>query len=469
MTRYATYLALAALLALLMPALATTAVAEEETETVPGPRNLEVETKDAPAAKPEVIPFNPANFELLPLDDVERVRMWREHPTLMTRLTVLGNRAKKLREQYYKRKNKNDAGSKKLTNQIEQLKSNVGRIMAAAKDTLAEYGVTPEVLALLEQAPRDQMYRIERYAHSLVLSIDLEPKQRALFERIVPEVNGAYYSLIAQRRRLDLVAKQTEVDKDRANALRRTFDQQLRWNDKRFWMLVDYVLDEEQRLALKERLPTKFQRIQNGIEHLYQLEGITPSQGARAKSILTEFEAEAAPDQALVKRARSMRGRSDITAADRKRMQTEIKEANERLQDLQLHMARAFKEVLTDKQEALYKGIPPRLSHVDRRRDFRYIFDGMPFSAEQERKIGALRKLHRETQRRMQKEVGEIRRKGTDFGADSPQMEMMNMEMAGVAAKGYALQRKVIGEVFTDILVPDQVSGWLLGYYGKVR
>ena len=46
---------------------------------------------------------------------------------------------------------------------------------------------------------------------------------------------------------------------------------------------------------------------------------------------------------------------------------------------------------------------------------------------------------------------------------------MMQMEMAGVAAKGYAIQRRAIGHVLLNVLSDDQVSGWVLGYYGKVR
>ncbi|MDJ0973732.1 MAG: hypothetical protein QNJ98_04675 [Planctomycetota bacterium] len=464
-------LMLALMVGLVLPA---PAFAGDEETPVPGPRNLDLEAEEAPAqpkpeAKPEPRSFNPANFELLPLDDVERLKLARDHPTLATRLTVLANRGKKLQGQYYRRKNKNDDGSKKLQQQIRQLSTQIGRLMAAAEGTLTEYGITPEVLDLVETAPRDGHYRVQRYAHSLVLSIDLDDDQRALFERIVAEVNGATYALAAQRKRLDLALKQTEVDTDKVRALRRTFDQQLNWNDRRFWMLVDYVLTDDQRFALKERLPTSYQRIQNGLEHLYQLEGITPSQGARATALVTEFEAEAAPDQALVKKNQQQLKSRDVKGADRKALREESKAANERLQELQLSLAKGFKTLLTEEQIKIYKAIPPRLSHVDRRRNFNYVFDGMPFGHGQQRELNQLKRKYRSEQQAMQRELAEIRRKGSDFGADSPQMEMMQMEMAGVAAKGYAIQRRAIGHVFLNVLAADQVSGWVLGYYGKVR
>lgn len=467
-----------ALLGLIVLPVTTSAFAGDEETPVPGPRNLDENepappAKTEPAPKPEAEaapkPFNPANFDLLPLGDVERLTLYREHPTLATRLTVLANRGKKLQKQYQKRKNKNDDGGRKLAQQIRQTGLAVGKLMAASMDVLKEYGITEEVLRLVETAPKDGHYRVQRYAHSLVLTLDLDDTQRKLFERIVPEVNGATYALGAQRRRLDLALKQSEVDKDRRNGLVRTFDQQLNWNDKRFWMLADYVLDDAQRLALKERLPTSYQRIQNGLEHLYQLEGITPSQGARAQSIVTEFEAEAAPDQALVRKSQQQLRAKGTSGADRRAIRLEVKAANERLQDLQIHMAKAFKKVLSEKQIELYKAIPPRLSHVDRRRNFNYVFDAMPFSAEQQKELNKMKRSYRSEQQVMQRELADIRRKGADFGADSPQMGMMQMEMAGVAAKGYAIQRKAMGHVFTSVLHPDQVSGWVLGYYGKVR
>lgn len=463
-------LPLCLLLALI--ALPVSAFADEEAP-VPGPRALDEAkpTDAAPAAKKPApaAPFDPAHFDLLPLSDAHKLKLYAEHPALATRLTVLGGRGKRLNDQLARRKNKMDAGSKKLRRQIGQIAKSIGQTLQNNADVLRPYGITPEVLELVKTAPSDGLYRVDRYAHSLVLSLDLTEKQRALFERIVPQVNGAYYALFAQRRRMNLVARQSEVEKEDAQRLAATIDAELRWNDKRFWMLCDYVLDDAQRLALKLRLPTRFQRIQNGIEHLYQLQGITPSQGARAKSILTEFEAEAAPDQALTKRIQAQLRDRSLDAEKRKALQKERGEAGKRLQGLQLYISKAFKELLTERQYDLYRAIPPRLSHVDRRRDFRYVFDGMPFKAEQTAKLNGLKRAYRKEQADMQKKLGEIRGKSADFGSDSPQMEMMQMEMAGVAAEGYALQRKALGQVFLNILTPSQVSGWVLGWYGKVR
>jgi hypothetical protein len=65
--------------------------------------------------------------------------------------------------------------------------------------------------------------------------------------------------------------------------------------------------------------------------------------------------------------------------------------------------------------------------------------------------------------------VRDIQRKGADYGPDSPQMGMMQMEMASVAAEGETVRREAIGRIFMDILTADQVSGWTLGFYGQMR
>ena len=52
----------------------------------------------------------------------------------------------------------------------------------------------------------------------------------------------------------------------------------------------------------------------------------------------------------------------------------------------------------------------------------------------------------------------------TDF-----RLFMMQMEMAGVASEGAAIQRQLIGRVFRDVLTQDQVSAWVLGLTGRSR
>ena len=208
-------------------------------------------------------------------------------------------------------------------------------------------------------------------------------------------------------------------------------------------------------------------KVANAIEHLYALPGLTASQGTRLKSILTEMEAEMAPDQALVKRNQTFMRKAGKD--EKKALQKENQAAYTRLQDLQLYASTAMKEVLTEAQYQAYLAIPPNISNNERKQRAKRLLEGLPFSAEQELAYKGLEREYRQKGREIQKRVRDIQRKGSDYGPDSPQMGMMQMEMAGAAAEGQVLQREAMGRLFIDVLTHDQISGWVLGFYGPMR
>ncbi len=431
-----------------------------------GPAFADGDAAPEPKAAPAVS-FDPKNFELLPLNDIERAKLNREHPTIVQRLQYLGKRSAKLDKQYQDRKNKRDDGSKKLLKERDRVRAQVGKLMATALETLEPYGVNTHVLELIEQAPQGPA-RVERYAQRLVLALpSLDDVQREMFEEIVAQVDGAYLALQAERNRLDLALKQSGLDRGQINALVRTTDQQRRVIEKRFWRLVDYCLTTEQRVALKDLLPTRYARVENGIEHMYGLPGLSPSQGTRLRALVTEVQAENAPDQALVRAHGAALNKRDLSKEERATLNRERGEAYRRMQTLNIFLNDSVREVLTEEQYLAYKAIPPRVSTNDRREALNRMLQGMPISAAQRDDIRKLQREFSQERREINQRMNEIRRKGADYGPDSPQQGMMQMMMAGAQAESQAAMRRLIGRVFLDVFTPDQVSGWVLGLYGR--
>ncbi len=456
----------------LLALLASAPFAHAGDETVPGPRNLPVEeTPTAPAPViPEDIPLlRAADLKLLPIDQVERMKLYREHREVMQQINRSTSMVERLEKQLAARKKPNDKKSMELRTRLGKARVAYRSVMAKAMPILEPYGVDAFVLQRVADAPLG-IGREARYAHSLVLTLaDLDERERAFFERVVHEVNASWFTLTAQKRRLELVAKQAELDRDRRRQLVGVVDQQLRLVDQRFWQLVDFVLDEDQRYTLMQMVPQGYTRIQNAVEHLYQIPGLKADQAARIKSLLTEIEAELSPDQALVRRLQKEARDKSKSKAEKAAVQQELAAATMRIQDLTLWSAEQGKKILTEDQYRYYRAIPPRLSHNDRRRRFKQVFERVNWSAEQKVLLSGLERSTREAKRAAQKKIADLRRATADYGPDSPQMGMMQMEMAGVASEGAAIQRKLIGRVFRDVLTQDQVSAWVLGLTGRTR
>ena len=444
-------------------------------DEVPGPRPLppeDAKPDEKPAVPPEPVPLlTTEDFKLLPITEAERLQLGVEHAALFARLRTLTSKHEKEARQLARLQAQRKPNAKKLA----KAKQTLVRTRVALQTTWQEalphvepMGVTREVLARVEAAPTG-VGRAARYAHALVLDLPLDEAQRAFFERVVPEVNGAWFTLAAQKRRLELVAKQAELQPEQRRALVSATDQQLRLIDQRFWLLTDFVLRRGQRRQLMDLVPTEYTKVQNAVEHLYQLPEMKPAQGTRLQALLTEMEAELAPDQATVRRVGARMKTKDLTKEERKALQEERTEAYKRMQALQLYAAKETKALLTSEQYDAYRAIPPRLSHNDRRMNPKRVFERVTFTPAQDAAMKALDRSYRAKRRAMQKRIAELRRESADYGPDSPQMGMMQMEMAAAGAEGARLQREAIGRILLEVLTHDQVSSWALGLTGRAR
>ena len=403
--------------------------------------------------------------DLLPFDDLERADFNKEHGVLVYRLTALEQRVETLRKQLA-RKDLPAPGRTKDEEEVRRLGIQTTALRMRVTQELQKHGVDGALIAYMNHAP-DGPGRIERYAYGLVLlQPDLGAKTRAVFDRIVPQVEGAYHALTAQKERTLLALKQSKLDPVETRALGQTFDRQLRVIDQRFWTLVDVTLDRDQRVWIWQRLPGALKRKSQPVEHLYQLPGLASTQAARLRAILTEMEQEASPDQAAVTRIGTLLGDKKLSAEERGRLTSERNAAYERLGALQRYTHDTTRSILTAEQWLEYLSIPPRLSTNERSGNYDRVLQGFKPSAAQSAKMRSLQNALRAQRRGPEKRLAELRREGADYGPDSPQMMSMEMEMTGARADGAAAGRSYLGAVFTEILTPDELTRWVMGHWG---
>lgn len=420
--------------------------------------------------------LHPGTMDLLPLDDLQLLDFKRENMRLVSRVSSLGNQVGRLEKALQQRadKRKVDAETRKMQDELRGLRAQQAALMVRVTQKLEPYGVDGPLVAYMNRAPAGPA-RVERYAYGLVLLVpDLEPPVRALFERVVAQMEGSTYALEAQQERMALALKQSQLEPADQRALLATFKRQARTSDQRFWQLVDCTLTREQRAWVWRRLPTRLKRKSQAVEHLFTLTGLTPSQASRIQALVTEMEHESSPDKATLNRlateARSQRAQKKrLTRDERVATSRERAEVGERLTELRRYGARAIREILTQAQWQEYEAIPPRVSLNDRRLDFRRLFQGFTPTPEQDRQLQALRREAAAERRAITKRTNELRRQAGDYGPDSPQTMMMEMQMMGMRAAGQRASRRQLGRIVLEVLTPEQVGAWVMGRYGYKR
>jgi len=429
---------------------------------------------DAVAADPPV--FDPRGADLLPLDEFERQDFQRVHGRLVNDLRGLVERTERLRGDLEKARGPDRrtddapkaADRKRLEEEIARLEGRAAPLARQLTDVLLAEGLPGWLIPVMNGAPRGP-WRVERHAMGLVLFLDLDPEARSLLERVVPRVQAALLALAAQKERMTLAVRQSEAGAEDARGLLQTFDRQGREVEQRFWHLVDFVVDEDQRARLHAWQPTALQQKAGPIEHLYALPDLSATQGQRIKALLTETEAEASADQAAVKRLGEELKAKDLPKEHAAALKADLGAAQARLAVLQRGAARSVRAVLTPAQVLAFEAIPPRLSVGERARDGRRLLEGMAFTAEQQTRLEALAREAAAARRALEGRVREIQKEGADYGPDSPQMMGMQMEMTAVRAQGQELQRQALGRAFLEVLDEEQIVSWLVGLGGERR
>jgi hypothetical protein len=401
-------------------------------------------------------PLSRSDLELLPFDEAGRLAFLRDHGPLVFRVEAVLRRLERVDEQLAERARetrKADGGAVALGEERVRLSVQAEALVPEIEAALAVAGLPADALTRARRAPRGPQ-RAERFGRAQVLEAPgLTPAQRARFEHLVPAVDGAAATLEAAARRL------RERDASQADDL----DVRRRAVEERFWRVAYWLLDEEQRTAVCARLPHELRKLEDGIEHFYLVRGLTPSQGVAFKALLLEVEAEAAADEAQVRRASEALARPGLAPDERRRHEAEKTEAERRLVDLRLRARDQGLALFTPEQVREIRALPPLLSAAERREPLPKTLEALTLTPEQRLQLAELGRRYAAEKLRIESGYLGIKRRLDEAGPDSPEREMAEMMAASIGADAAAALRAAHGEVFLDVLTPPQIEAWVLG------
>jgi hypothetical protein len=414
-------------------------------------------------------PLSRSDLELLPLNEAERARFMRDHADLVTRVEIVLGRADRVDQNLAERENPakpDDAGTTALREERARLAASAETMLPEIEARLAKAGVAAGALDRVRRAARGPL-RADRYAHALVLQVtDPTATQRALFERLVPVVDGAVLALDAEVRAL---REAKGADAEARRAVADDLDQRRIAVERRFWRVVDAAFTVEQRAKVGRWLPTALTKKDDAISHVYLLPGLTPSQGVQFKALLLEIEAEASADTAEAKRAGDVLADKAVAGEARRKAEQALQAAQMRLMDLQQRFYEQGKAMLTPEQWTELVALPPYLRAADRQELVEKILPGLRLDAAQRGALAVLGARFLGVKRELEDGYRDIQRRYGETGPDAPEREMAEMMGASLGGRVVAVLREAYGEFFTRILTPNQVETWVLGLTGSGR
>ncbi len=407
--------------------------------------------------------LGPGDFELLPLDELEQPQLLRDQRPLATRMQRLGRQRERLRKQLQELDAPRGAAADQLRAQLAELERELAPLVAELTAVLrADFGIDDSVLRSIKSA-RPGENRVARYAHDLVLEFGaLSDAQRALLEPLVADIDGAQLAWLASQRRLE-----RQRDDRQSDALQRqqiqALSAQSREAERRFWIVVDVVLDTSQRAAVRRMLPNAFDRHVDNLQHLYRLPGLTPSQSTRLEALVAQVVSEGAADQVEIDLLNQELRNRELARERRDALTEQRQAAQDRQLDLRLLSRRISKQILTPEQLEAWDAIPPYVTVGNRNMRSEERLRGIKLEPEQSLALAALRENYEGARDTYNQRAREIREMGADFGPDSPQMQMMETMMMGLQGDGQQTQREAARTLYLEILTPEQLSAWMLG------
>jgi hypothetical protein len=418
----------------------------------------------APARADDGVVLAHEDLELVPLNQVEKQLLFLRNAELFGRVNWQSKQLRKANQKLIALGHEKNPGEKtrELVKKIKALRGRLQPALREVKALLRERGVRDEALRRLKGFPLGPR-RPQRYAHSLVTSVDgLEPKRKATLEALVSAVDGAQLALLTQKNWLE-GGGQLQGRKQLIKGVKK----QINRIERRFWQLIDVLLDPAEKQEVRKHLPHDLSKFDDVMGHVLRIPGLTPSQGARIQALRAEVESEATADQAEVRRVGVRLKSKTLPQDERKQLGSQARLLHLRLAELSHSAAVAGRAILTPAQWDSLQSIPPLVSPRDRRLDLKTLVRGMDLAPPQLAFLKALRQRLQSAKSDLQGDMRDIGRMSQDFGPDSPQMQSMAMMRMGVESKGQATLREAARELLLDGLSATQVTGWVVGLYGK--
>ncbi len=377
------------------------------------------------------------DWPLLPINDLERQELARDHPDLVRQATNLGARIRKLEGMRAAQGDPSGDVAQAYARQSRVLRERLAPLLTRAIELLDDEVIDTRLLARVRAVAPGPL-RAERHAMGLITFVEGVPDEtRALFAHVLPRVEGAL-------RVIDEEPVRREIE-------------------RRYWRLVDYTVPEAARARIHRRVPTSHQKHETVLQHLFALPGLSASQAVRLRGVLEEVQAQASPDQALIKRLQTTQ------EGEPRERQRQIQAATHRVVALQRWAATEAKAILTAAQWVAFEAIPPRVRIEDRKATSVALLADVTLTDAQRTRLAAMRDelgSYRATYRSKRLEAA-AGMQGMD--ADDPGMAAAQMAMANVEAEGNVVQRRFNGRVLRELLTPDQVVTWVLAPAHKKR
>ncbi len=414
------------------------------------------------AADETTLLVEPSDWELLPLDELELRRLQRDEAGLVRRLRDRAQQIEGVRKALDQRADPDDEESRRLREQIEAARSDLVPDLLRLTEVLAGHGVDAEALTRIRATPPGPN-RAARHAHRLVREAVTAPERRAVADALVSAVDGAQLAFVARRQRAERAAGQGEEARAAIRPALEDAEAHRREVERRFWLVVDCLLDDAEKIEVRRFLPNEFDRYADPVGHAYRLPGMTPAQAARLRALVSELDSEAAADRAEEKRLGAALREQGLPAEKRGEITRALEETRGRLLDLDSETAAAGKALLSPEQLAAFQAIPPFIGPNDRNLRPEVLLTGLRLDDAQKRRLAELRRALEEGRRAYEQELGEIRKLGAETSPDAPQDQKMEMMTLALQGEGQVAMRALARRLYVEVLTPGQVVDWVLG------
>ena len=409
------------------------------------------------AAAAGYIPYQ--SLELLPSTDyMEHQAMLSSVQRLYYRARRLDKHAKKLRANLRKlRKEQGETEQELVATQAKFFE-----VVKTIEERLRNAGLDDATLARARAMPRGPL-RAERYGHACVLEApDLAGHQKDLLQSLVVSTNAAQAALRSTGLAFQARLKGKEKASERGR-IRQSFRTQHNDMEQRFWKVVAATLTEKQMRDVRKVLPLRHQSISDLRGHLYQLPGMTPSQGNRINAAYEELDSERAADDAEIRRLRGKLNTRGMKDAEVVALRRGIGEAQARVTELRNDFREAITQILNARQLSFIRATPPFISSQSRRRGLDGMFLEVTLSDAQIDALQAMQGVLQEGLVSLRKKLDhQTKALRGQVGSDSPQS--MSMSMMQYAARGDAavMRWDLARRAIRDVLDKEQIVQWVV-------
>jgi len=351
---------------------------------------------------------------------------------------------------------------RKLREQQQGLQKKIAAQFRAMDEKMLGAGLHPQQLDRLKRMPQGDL-REERYNHGVVLEApELAGAQRAVLGPLVASVDAAQLALLTQRQHLGRTLK--DADKTLKQQFQAGFRTQHQNIEKRFWKTVYYVLMPGQMVAVRKLLSPRYGNVSDPQQQISYLPGLTASQATRVRALFVEHQSELTADQAEVRLIRVRIRDKSMPREKRQAMQKRNGAAYERMQDLNLGLRAAIREVLTPAQLAELRSITPQLAPFERSRHPNTLLKEMGLRPAQQQAIARMNReierARKATRQKLNEDSKEMMAGG--FGPESPQMMTMENLRRGAQAENIVRLRGLGHKALVEVVTPKQVVRWVI-------